>query len=187
MPFVRSVVTTEPLDGFLVVAAERRVAPVGRDGVRAVASYEHDNAFDTTEDFIVSERFDEMNESGNQGRTLVYLRVAADGQVKRAVAYLRVFAHGFERVAALIKQQIGIQRVADDAGYEVVRWYEEGDGVELDRSALGQLLGDVFRDDREFNTVLVWNSSRLSRDDVRLAELQQTLCEHGVDLVEVSV
>ena len=186
MPFVRSVVTTEPLDGFLVVAAERRVAPVGRDSVRAVASYEHDNAFDTTEDFIVSERFDEMNESGNQGRTLVYLRVAADGQVKRAVAYLRVSAHGFERVAALIKQQIGIQRVADDAGYEVVRWYEEGDGVELDRSALGQLLRDVFRDDREFNTVLVWNSSRLSRDAVRLAELQQTLCEHGVDLVEVS-
>ena len=35
----------------------------------------------------------------------------------------------------------------------------------------------------EFNTVLVWNHSRLSREVAELVELSETLSEHSIDLV----
>ena len=91
---------------------------------------------------------------------------------------------GAERAAALIAQRDALQRFADDAGYQVVRWYEEGPGVELEGSVLDQLLADVVSEGREFNAVLVLNWSRLSRD--RLVQIERTLRAHGVDLVSVT-
>ena len=48
---------------------------------------------------------------------------------------------GFERAAALVAQQNTLQRFADD-GYEMVRWYAEGEGVDLDGAALSQSMDD---------------------------------------------
>ena len=77
----------------------------------------------------MSERFDELNEAGAAGLSLAYLNVAADGHVKRAVAYLRVAVQGLEGMATLVEQQNAVQRFADAAGYDVGRWYVEDDGV----------------------------------------------------------
>ena len=87
---------------------------------------------------------------------------------------------------ALVEQQNALQKLADDAGYKVVAWYVEGDGVELSESALSGLMGEVVSEGREFNAVLIWNYSRLSRDPAKLAELVRTMREHGVDLVFAS-
>ena len=93
---------------------------------------------------------------------------------------------GAERAAALIAQRDALQRFADDAGYQVVRWYEEGPGVELEGSVLDQLLADVVSEGREFNAVLVLNWSRLSRDRFRMVQIERTLRAHGMDLVSVT-
>ena len=127
-----------------------------------------------------------MNENGSGRPSMVYLKVTADGEVQQAVAYLRVSALGAERAAALIAQRDALQRFADDAGYKVVRWYEEGQGVELEGSVLDQLLEDVVSEGREFNAVLVWNWSRLSRDRFRMVQIERTLRAHGMDLVSVN-
>ena len=52
--------------------------------------------------------------------------------------------------------------------------------------ALSRLMDDVVSEGREFNAVLVWNHSRLSRNVAEFAELRRTLREHGVDLVSIS-
>ena len=87
---------------------------------------------------------------------------------------------------ALVEQQNALQRFADEAGYKVVGWYLEGDGVEVTEPALSRLMADVVSEGREFNAVLVWNYSRLSRNAAELAELTRKLREHGVDLVSVA-
>ena len=81
-----------------------------------------------------------------------------------AVAYLRTSARGVERALALVEQQTAVQRFADAAGYKVVGWYVEGDGVEVTEPALSQLMADVVPEGREFNAVLVWNYRRLSQN-----------------------
>ena len=70
--------------------------------------------------FVVIEQFNEMNVPADGRLILVYMRVSEDGQVQRSVAYLRVPALGFERVAALVEHQNALQRFADAAGYRVV-------------------------------------------------------------------
>ena len=79
--------------------------------------------------FFVCERFDELNWVGTEQLSLAYLRVTTAGQVRRAVAYLRVPVPSLERIAALVEQQNALQRFADGAGYQVARRYVEGDGV----------------------------------------------------------
>ena len=134
----------------------------------------------------MTEKLNETGRSGPDRLSLVYLRVSAEGQVQIAVAYLRTAAEGVQRVLALVEQQNAVQRFADANGYNVVGWYLEGDGAELNETARSRLMADVVSEDREFNAVLVWNHSRLSRSVVELAELMQTLREHGVDLVSVA-
>ena len=135
-----------------------------------------------------------MSENGN-GRGapaeerpgLVYLRVSADGQVRRAVAYVRVSANvDVERVAALIEQQNALQLFADAAGYRVVRWYVDAPGIELEGSALDRLLNDVAVAGREFSVVLVWNYSRLAQNASRLSEVLRSLEGQGVEVLSVS-
>ena len=70
--------------------------------------------------------------------------------------------------------------------YRVVRWYVDGDGVEVPEPGLSRLMADVVSEGREFNAVLVWNYSRLSRNAAEFVELRRTLREHGVDLVSVA-
>ena len=132
---------------------------------------------------------EQLNESGGSGPdrlSLVYLKVSAEGEVQIAVAYLRTAAAGVQGVVALVDQQNALQRFADDAGYQVVSWYVEGDGVELNETARSRLMADVVSESREFNAVLVWDHSRLSRNAAELAEVRRTLREHGVDLVSVA-
>ena len=132
---------------------------------------------------------EKLNGSGGPGPDwppLVYLKSSAEGEVQIAIAYLRTSAEGVQRVVALVEQQNALQRFADDAGYKVVGWYVEGDRVELNETALSRLMADVVTEGREFNAVLVWNHSRLSRNAVELAEVMRTLREHGVDLVSVA-
>ena len=47
-------------------------------------------------------------------------------------------------------------------------------------------MADVVSEGRDFNAVLVWNHSRLSRNAAELAELTRKLGEHGVELVSVA-
>ena len=134
----------------------------------------------------MTEQLNESRGPGPDRLPLVCLKVSAEGDVQIAVAYLRTAAEGVQRVVALVDQQNALQRFADGAGYKVVGWYVEGDGVELNETALSRLMADVVTQGREFNAVLVWNHSRLSRNAVELAEVMRTLREHGVDLVSVA-
>ena len=134
----------------------------------------------------MNDKLNEMEGTGPDGLTLVYLRVSEDGQLQIAVAYLRTSAEGAQRALALVEQQNALQRFADDGGYKLVGWYMEGDGIELNETALSRLMADVVSEGREFNAVLVWNYSRLSRNAAELAELTRKLREHGVDLVSVA-
>ena len=136
----------------------------------------------------MNDKLKETQDTGPHGATLLYLRVSAEGQVQRAVAYVRTSATGAERALALVEQQNALQRFADAAGYKVVGWYVEGDGVgvEVTEPALSQLMADVVPEGREFNAVLVWNYRCLSGNPAELAELKRKLREHGVDLVLVA-
>ncbi len=134
----------------------------------------------------MNDKLDGLQGTGPARPTLVYLRVSAEGQMQRAVAYLRVSAKEFQRALALIEQQNALQRFADDGGYKLVGRYMEGDGIELNETALSRLMADVVSEGREFNAVLVWNHSRLSWNAAEFVELRRTLREHGVDLVSVA-
>ena len=134
----------------------------------------------------MTEKLNEMEGTGPDGFTLVYLRVFEDGQLQIAVAYLRTSAEGAQRALALVEQQNALQRFADEAGYKVVRWYVDGDGVEVPELALSRLMADVVSEGRKFNAVLAWNYSRLSRNAAELAELTRKLGEYGVELVSVA-
>ena len=134
----------------------------------------------------MTEKLNETQGTGPDGATLLYLRVSEDGQLQIAVAYLRTSAEGAQRALALVEQQNALQRFADEAGYEVVHWYVDGDAVEVTEPALSRLMADVVSEGREFNAVLVWNYSGLSGNAAELAELTRKLREHGVDLVSVA-
>ena len=134
----------------------------------------------------MTEKLNDTEATGPDGATFLYLRVSADGQLRVAVAYLRTSAEGAQRALALVEQQNAIQRFADEASYKVVHWYVDGDGVEVTEPALSRLMADVVSEGREFNAVLVWNYSRLSRNAAELAELTRKLREHGIDLVSVA-
>ena len=134
----------------------------------------------------MTEKLNDTEATGPDGAIFLYLRVSADGQLQVAVAYLRTSAEGAQRALALVEQQNAIQRFADEASYKVVHWYVDGDGVEVTEPALSRLMADVVSEGREFNAVLVWNYSRLSRNAAELAELTRKLREHGIDLVSVA-
>ena len=134
----------------------------------------------------MTEKLNETGGSGPDRLSLVYLKVSAEGEVQIAVAYLGTSAEGVQRVLALVEQQNALQRFADGNGYNVVGWYVEGDGVELNETSLSRLMADVVSEGREFNALLVCNHSRLSRNAAEFAELRRTLREHGVDLVSVA-
>ena len=134
----------------------------------------------------MTEKLNETQGTGPDGATLLYLRVSEDGQLQIAVAYLRTSAEGAQRALAMVEQQNALQRFADEAGYKVVYWYVDGDGVEVTEPALSRLMADVVSEGREFNAVLVWNYSGLGLDRAELAELTRKLREHGIDLVSVA-
>ena len=134
----------------------------------------------------MTEKLNDTEATGPDGATFLYLRVSADGQLLVAVAYLRTSGEGDERVLALVEQQNAIQQFADEAGYKVVQWYVDADGVEVPEPDLSRLMADVVSGGRKFNAVLVWNYSRLSRNPAELAELTRELREHGVDVVSVA-
>ena len=134
----------------------------------------------------MTEKLNETQGTGPDGATLLYLRVSEDGQLQIAVAYLRTSAEGAQRALAMVEQQNALQRFADEAGYKVVHWYVDGDGVEVTEPALSRLMADVVSEGRAFNAVLVWNYRRLSGNAAELAELTRKLREHGIDLVSVA-
>ena len=91
-------------------------------------------------------RLNDLGDHGPDRPSLVYLRISKEGQVQRAVAYLRMLNEGAEHTVTLVAQQNTVQQFADYAGYEVVRWYEDGPGVELEGPVLDRLLEDVVPD-----------------------------------------
>ncbi len=134
----------------------------------------------------MTEKLNETEATGPDRATFLYLRVSADGQLQVAVAYLRTSAEGDERALALVEQQNAIQQFADEAGYKVVHWYVDADGVEVPEPALSRLMADVVSEGRKFKAVLVWDHSRLSQNAAELAKVSRTLREQGIDLVSVA-
>ena len=134
----------------------------------------------------MEENLNELQGAWPDRPTLVYLKVSAEAAVQIAVAYLDTSAEGVQRVLSLVEQQDAVQQFADANGYKVVGWYVEGDGVEVTKPALSQLMAGVVPEGREFNAVLVWNYRPLSGNPAELAELKRKLREHGVDLVSVA-
>ena len=134
----------------------------------------------------MTEKLNDTEATGPDRATFLYLRVSADGQLVIAAAYLRTCAEGDERALALVEQQDAIQQFADEAGYKVVHWYVDADGVEVPEPALSRLMADVVSEGRKFNAVLVWDHSRLSRNRAELAELTRKFREHGIELVSVA-
>ena len=109
----------------------------------------------------MNDKLDGLQGTGPARPTLVYLRVSAEGQMKRAVAYLRVSAKGFQRALALIEQQNALQRFADDGGYKLVGWYMEGDGIELNGTALSRLMAVI--------SMRCWSGTTPARAGMRLS------------------
>ena len=107
---------------------------------------------------------------------------------RRVAAYLRVNAVGAVGGTQLVEQQNAVQRFADENGLEVCRWYVEtaSGSAGAEHPALDRLLADVASDARDFDCLVVWSLSRLSRSLARLAAVCRELADCGVALVSVS-
>jgi len=89
----------------------------------------------------------------------------------RAVTYLRVSTDQQTEKYGLEIQRHACQQYAREHGYTLVHEYLEGDGQRevsggnTDRAAITRLLRDAARRPRPFEKVLVYDTSRLARDD----------------------
>ena len=107
----------------------------------------------------------------------------------RLAGYLRVSATGSDAAMYLVEQQNAVQRFADEGGHEVSRYYlDSGSDGRTPGTALrlDQLLEDAKSDECDFNAVVVWSFSRLSRDITRFAAVRQTLADYGIVLVSIT-
>ena len=83
-------------------------------------------------------------------------------------------------VAAVFEAAAAGQKMSD-----LVLLMDAGEGVQ-EMSALASLLSAAECQEPEFDAVLVWNFSRLSRDRARFAEIRRTLADRGVRLVSAT-
>lgn len=77
-------------------------------------------------------------------------------------------------------------RYADTAGYQVVRTYMETGAADNEWPAVAQLLDDTASSDRDFDAVVFWSCSRMSRNVQRFIALRRTLSEAGARVVSVT-
>ena len=135
----------------------------------------------------MSENLNQLNEASEPGRVAVYSRVSAANQAPvRAVAYLRVSADESQRARQLVAQQEGVNRFAGDAGYEMVRWYADTGAAGSHQPAMTRLIGDANSTERDFDLVIVWSFSRVSRNPREFAQLRRTLAEAGVRIISAT-
>ena len=131
----------------------------------------------------MEEMFDWFCGPDNDRRRLSQPRFFAGGRPRIAVAYVRSAVRSTE---ALALQRAALQRWSDGAGYHIVRWYVEGDGVGGDDSELARLLLDAALDGRDFDYVVVRDYARVSRRVRVLVEVMEGLSDLGVELVAVT-
>ena len=67
-----------------------------------------------------------------------------------------------------------------------VRLYVETGVAGAERSTLARLMEDALSDDLDFDTVVVWNCSRLNRKAAELLEWIRIWSDRGVDVVSVT-
>ena len=111
-----------------------------------------------------------------------------DGNMKRAVGYIRFAAlvPGSELIETSQKEEI--QKFADRSGAVIVDWYVDRgcSGITLDREALQRLLDASQSYERLFEEVMVLSWSVLSRSMDDLVTLGSLLEAAGVKLVSVT-
>jgi DNA invertase Pin-like site-specific DNA recombinase len=89
----------------------------------------------------------------------------------RAVTYLRVSTNSQTEKYGLDIQRHGCQQYVHEHGYILVHEYVEGDGQRgvsggnTERPVMTRLLRDATRRPRPFEEVLVYDTSRVARDD----------------------
>jgi site-specific DNA recombinase len=89
----------------------------------------------------------------------------------RAVSYLRVSTDSQTEKFGLEIQRVACQQYAREHGYTIVHEYLEGDGQRgvsggnTDRPTITRLLQDATRRPQPFEKVLVYDTSRVARDD----------------------
>ena len=107
---------------------------------------------------------------------------------RRAAAYLRVNTVGAAAWTQLVEQQNAVQGFADATGLEVCRWYVDraSGSAGAEKPALDRLLADAASDCRDFDRVMVWSFSRLSRNRTQFVAVCRALADCGVALVSVT-
>ena len=133
---------------------------------------------------MADERNGESTGAQNGG---TYVRVSFEDEERMRVAiYVRSATQSAEGTAALLKQLEAATRYADEAGYQVVRTYIETGAAGPEWPAVAQLLDDAASSERDFDAVVVWSFSRLSRNVQRFIALRRTLSDGGVRVMSVT-
>jgi DNA invertase Pin-like site-specific DNA recombinase len=106
----------------------------------------------------------------------------------RAVAYYRVSTDQQAERYGLESQRLACQQYAREHGYTLVHEYLEGDGQrgvsggDINRPCLNRLLRDATQQPRPFERVLVYDTSRIARDDFTWLAgwVEAQLAGHGI-------
>ena len=118
---------------------------------------------------------------------VTYVRVSYEDEERvRVAVYVRSAAQSAEGNQQVLAQLAAVTRYADEAGYQVVRTYIETGVAGPEWPAVAQLLDDAASSERDFDAVVVWSYSRLSRNVRRFITLRRTLSDAGVRLVSVT-
>lgn len=107
---------------------------------------------------------------------------------KSAVAYVRVSTTGQTREDSfgLPAQREAIRTYADQAGFDVIAWYEDAgiSGGTLDRPGLQSMLTDAASG--TFSAVIVAKADRIARDLMMSLWVEKELLKSNVEIVSVS-
>ena len=102
-----------------------------------------------------------------------------------AASYTRVFSDGQKSTMAQLE---GIRKVADEHGLSMSREYEdEGhSGATDDRPGFRRMIADALSAEKPFDTIIVYDLSRFSRNASDLIRYRKQLEEAGVRLLSAT-
>ena len=105
---------------------------------------------------------------------------------KRAVAYVRSLEHRSLSEDVEERQTDLIRKFADKTGYQMVDWHlERGPAIE-DRPELVRLMNAAKSRNRDFDYMLIWDRSRLTRSAAEYVHIVTELRKAGVEVIEIN-